>query len=278
LSGFLTPATYKTVLFPFGTLSSSLIQSNIVEWSSPDFHTLPAQILLAVILLLILGGILLRQTQSQTPDLTEILWGLATLVLALTSLRHIALFVTAGAPLIGRNITAIVIWVKTSLSTSKSKNNKSLSTSLPRKFTFINAFILIVLALLGLLYASNNLSSKNIDVAITNSAPVKGTDYILQNHLPAPVFNFYDYGGYLIWRTYPQYRVFIDGRVEVYGDQVFLEYLQVNDISQNWEVPLNKYHVQTILMPSSHPLRQLLENKGWKMVYQDSQVYIYTRQ
>ena len=36
--------------------------------------------------------------------------------------------------------------------------------------------------------------------------------FLLANHIGGPMFNTYEYGGYLMWRLWPQERVFIDGR------------------------------------------------------------------
>ncbi len=46
---------------------------------------------------------------------------------------------------------------------------------------------------------------------------------------PQPIYNEYIWGGYLIWRLYPDYRVYIDGRADVYGDSLVNELLQVKD-------------------------------------------------
>ena len=42
--------------------------------------------------------------------------------------------------------------------------------------------------------------------------PARAADYLIKQHLPGPIFNTYEQGGYLIWRLGLQSRVFIDGR------------------------------------------------------------------
>src|SRR5207253_1311548 len=53
--------------------------------------------------------------------------------------------------------------------------------------------------------------------AEAKSYPVGATEYMVQHTLPAPIFNYYDWGGYFIAKLYPRYRVFIDGRTDLYG-------------------------------------------------------------
>jgi len=42
--------------------------------------------------------------------------------------------------------------------------------------------------------------------------PSGAAEFILAHHITGPMFNTYEQGGYLIWRLWPQERVFIDGR------------------------------------------------------------------
>jgi hypothetical protein len=44
----------------------------------------------------------------------------------------------------------------------------------------------------------------------------------------APIFNEYDFGGFLIYHT-PELRVFVDDRCEVYGDQWLHEYVRAEN-------------------------------------------------
>ncbi len=46
--------------------------------------------------------------------------------------------------------------------------------------------------------------------------PVKAVNFLRQYHLSGHMFNEYGYGGYLLYQLYPQYKVFIDGRTDVY--------------------------------------------------------------
>lgn len=61
---------------------------------------------------------------------------------------------------------------------------------------------------------------------ISESFPVKACDFITQNHLPQPLFSTYAWGGFLTWYV-PEYPVAIDGRVDLYGDDLLTSYFQV---------------------------------------------------
>jgi hypothetical protein len=267
LAGLLTPGTYQTLVFALGTLSSSRIQSLIVEWASPDFHSLPGRALMVIIVLMVAGAAGVGRVQRRV-DVTYLLLGLAGLVLALTSQRHVPIFAACAAPLVGQLLASILGGLG----------------ARPRAARFptpamanINLGIAAVLAILGAVYTWAAVAPQAVDRAVAASAPVGATDYILSHHSPGRLFNFYNFGGYLTWKAYPTYRVFIDGRIEVYGDAVFDQYLKVEFLNPDGEATLDHFGVNTIMISTGDPLRLLLESRGWRQVYSDPVARVYER-
>ncbi|HEV3098002.1 MAG TPA: hypothetical protein VG104_12700, partial [Candidatus Dormibacteraeota bacterium] len=89
----------------------------------------------------------------------------------------------------------------------------------------------------------------------------------------------YDYGGYLVWRLYPAGgRVFIDGRVEVYGSRIFSEYLQVSYLAEGWPAVIARANPDAIVVPSAHPIVGLLQHDpGWQILTRDQVATVFTR-
>src|SRR2546425_12694725 len=107
---FINPFGIQTVLFSLGTLTSPLIQNNIQEWASPDFHSM-AGLLVEGIIFLLLAGLATGRVRART---SEWLLAFALLYLALSSQRHVPLFVLAAAPLTARCAQAL-LYVASSL-------------------------------------------------------------------------------------------------------------------------------------------------------------------
>ena len=108
--------------------------------------------------------------------------------------------------------------------------------------------------------------------------PVAAVNYLSDNRLPGPIYNRYGWGGYLIRRLYPEYRVYIDGRADVYGDAFMVETMKTFDGHKQWRDPLDRLAVRTVLIPPNAPLSSLLsEDNQWKKVYEDKQAVIFTR-
>ncbi len=99
----------------------------------------------------------------------------------------------------------------------------------------------------------------------------------LQQHSPAGhIFNHYDWGGYLIWKLYPSIPVFIDGRADVYGESLFHDFADAYQLKSNWPQILQRWHIQTVLVPTDSALATGLRAAlSWRVAYRDSQAIIF---
>jgi tetratricopeptide (TPR) repeat protein len=117
--------------------------------------------------------------------------------------------------------------------------------------------------------------------------PVGAVRFIKEFRLPQNLFNMYHWGGYLEWTLFPEYRVFIDGRGEVFGEKVFAEYGNALMGQPGWEATLDAYRVETALLSYAqiHPfartetrLQELLfESPQWALVYWDDLALVFVR-
>ncbi len=94
--------------------------------------------------------------------------------------------------------------------------------------------------------------------------------HLLAQEVEGNLFNYYTWGGYLIWRGYPSLKVFIDGRDELYTNGVFEDYIHVMDARPGWEEILDIYEIKWVLLPNEPGIvTSLLEDRRWGVVYED---------
>lgn len=278
LLAVVNPYGVDTVLFPLGTLTSSLIQNNIQEWASPDFHSMAGRLFEALIFVILLG--LMTGRVKGRP--TEWLWALAFLYLAFASQRHVPLFVLAAAPLIARCAQAVLetlgrvpglpgpagLIPRAALVLPPDSTPRPL----PRPLLVFNMLLLLGIASGMVAYrALPGLRSADEARAVAAAFPVGTTEALAALGRPLKVFNEYGYGGYLLFRLASGgSRVFIDGRVEVYGPRVFEDYLAVSYVSAGWQSVIARYHPDAIVLPSAHPLvRVLQDDHAWRTLARD---------
>ena len=76
----------------------------------------------------------------------------------------------------------------------------------------------LVLAVAGLIAWTKGLSEARLENAVSEIYPVDAVAAIKARDLNGPMFNDYDWGGYLMWAL-PNMKVTIDGRANLQGDQ-----------------------------------------------------------
>ena len=72
------------------------------------------------------------------------------------------------------------------------------------------------------------------------------------------------------------FKVFVDGRSDFYGGKFGQDYIDVMNVKYNWQQTLDRYGVDTILMPSDAPLAGALkESRRWRVAYDDGMAIVF---
>lgn len=108
--------------------------------------------------------------------------------------------------------------------------------------------------------------------------PVGASNYIREHHLAQPIFNAFEWGGFLTWYL-PEYPVAIDSRTELYGDDYVIEYSKV----MNADAPYKEFpalaNARTVLLPKSAIMTEALSSvPAFKVAYSDEVAVVLTKQ
>jgi len=113
--------------------------------------------------------------------------------------------------------------------------------------------------------------------AIAEAIPVDAIEFLNKARPAGPIFNSYNWGGYLIWEL-AQYPVFVDGRTDLYDDIFLREYLSTVFGQDGWEQTLDRYGINLVLIESQSLMGRLLtERTAWELIYQDEMATIFVR-
>ncbi len=116
------------------------------------------------------------------------------------------------------------------------------------------AGLAIALAVALFLFARNtDFNTRDLDRAISSTFPVNAINFLRQHPQPGPLYNTFDWGGFLAWYM-PDYPVAIDGRTDLYGDEIDTRFFktQNGDASYVDDPFLNESRL--ILLPEKVPL------------------------
>jgi hypothetical protein len=90
------------------------------------------------------------------------------------------------------------------------------------------------------------------------------------------VFTNDEWGDYLIYRLYPKARAFVDGRSDFYGGDFGKKYLDVMNVKHTWQEHLDRYAIDTVLLPVDAALAAALkESSRWRPVFDDGIAIVF---
>ena len=147
----------------------------------------------------------------------------------------------------------------------------------PRSKKIFNAAIIILLITVALLKLYAVTEPVFVDKYLKEFYPVEAVQWIKENNPDGELFNEYNWGGYLIWelRDYP---VFVDGRTDLYDDEILEDYLDIQAGEGGLEEILEAYGVKVVLVEvDSGIAHRLSSNERWRLAYGDEQAVVFMR-
>ena len=203
-------------------------------------------------------------------------------------MRHIPLYVLVVVPILVRHCTIVLeggetdqraqSWIqKVAAGINRYSQNlmqieRRFDTALYAK---VAVLVMIGLCLNGGRLGSHQLLDSRFD---ENRFPIKASEFVERENLKGNLFTSDLWGGYLIYRNPGRYKVFFDGRSDMYGESFVKEYSDVAALNFNWKDVLAKYRIAWILVPADSSLSTVLgESAEWELAYSDSIARVFTR-
>jgi hypothetical protein len=115
------------------------------------------------------------------------------------------------------------------------------------------------------------------DVPANDITPAAAVEYAIDANVTGPVFNDFDFGGYLIFRGIP---TFIDGRTLPFGKEFSVDYLKAVALGGDSRLDqlVDAYKVTwTLLRPQSAEAVHFDHSPGWRRIYADDVAVVHVR-
>ena len=131
--------------------------------------------------------------------------------------------------------------------------------------------------MLGILLVTGAAAAGKIEFRFDRTKkPVDAVEFLKKERIAGNMFNSDEFGDYLIYAAYPRYRVFIDGRSDMYGTGIAKDYMKVIRLETGWENMFAKYDIGWVFFDADSLLsRMLYERKGWHLIYADKVANIF---
>ena len=256
--------------YPFETLRSQAMMRFIEEWRAPDFHEPHFQALA----LLLLGTFCALALSNKRARPGELFLLAVTAFATLRSARNVAFFSLAATPLFAEHLWSWLMtypWAERLLA-----RRSAVPAVVPPAKLALNVTLVVLAFIIVILGARRAMVLQPI--AEATEFPGGAVQFILAERPPQPIYNEYTWGGYFIWKLYPDYPVYIDGRADVYGDKLLEDSLKVHDANPGWRELLTSYGTRTVLVkPASGLATSLRDDNSWRKVFEDKQAVIFVR-
>ncbi len=281
VASLVNPFGVRAILFPLEVVRSVPFMTSTIEWFPPNFHHAAFRPL-ELMLLLLFPAFAWGRARLSAADVGLIL---VFAHLGLTSVRHVPLFAIVAAPPLADALQGTLVamrrvdWAR--LRAAARRRLPSLGPSLTAPGAPLLAGAVLLLAgAAGYWAAMARLPTNPLRLDLHEGRyPGRTMAFIREHRLPAPLFSVYAWGGYELWRLYPEYRMFIDGRTHVYGPDVLKDFLEVTHVGPRWPIVLDKWQVQTILALRPSPLTEmLLARGGWQLVFTEREAAVFVRE
>lgn len=271
LACFINPYFYKGALYPLRILmdvftEQRLFMQNVHELMMPVRASFGRFLFFWVFAILASLSFLVNLKNIKIKHTLIFALGFIASYMAV---RNIPIFIFLGMPLASMNLN---------------------EARLTRNISERRYYIVLILIACGLIYFF--LSNKYYE--FTNQSVLRKTesrfskvfmpsgacDFLEDNKIDGPMFNTLDFGPYIGYRFYPQQRIFIDTRTELYKDDFYRSYRRAQNYPKDWHNLHKKYGFEIVLLRhlfggTEKILRYLYQNKDWRLVYYDENSCVF---
>ncbi|MCX8025733.1 MAG: hypothetical protein N3A60_11070 [Thermanaerothrix sp.] len=246
-------------------VTNRYLTSHTQEYLPPNFQSPAAWPFLLMILL----SLWLSMSQKQILPIAHRFLGLGWTALALMSARNIPLYALVLTPILSA-------YVKSYLAGTPWESREQRLLDIQTRIRLPVWATLGSLLIIGFTLSTPWFRERNqFDPTVF---PVKATEWILTNAPQGNMMNYFPWGGYLLFRLWPEYRVFIDGQTDFYGEELTRIYEDILTLDKEWKVWFNKFQIRWVIFPrNSLLISTLKQDPDWDCPYEDSTTTVCLR-
>ena len=278
-ASFVNPYGWRLHAHIVGYFSDSYAYNNIAEFLSLNFHHPAGRYVEVLIVLGVVGGAWSLYRRRFVCALLVASW----MHLALLAGRNIPIFALVAAPVaawaLGEwlerlNTAQVAGWVGRA---TRSFREFAEGISAMDRLGRVPATSVAVVALLVVLLAKGPGQVSRLKAEYDPKRyPAQALAVLRPAECAGPIFTHDEWGDYLIYRLYPEVKVFVDGRSDFYGAEFNQKYVDVMNVKYDWEKTLERYGVRTVLLPVEASLASTLkESARWRVVHDDGMAIVF---
>ena len=193
-----------------------------------------------------------------------------------SSFEIVMLLVAGASAFRGLRDAWLLVLAAMVVSTSQ-KRDESKNATLALSHYGLTAIIVFVTFGVVWTISYRDLSHERIQENTAKIYPIKAASFVEQQAYVGPLYNHFDWGGYLIWRL-PHLKVSMDGRANVYGDERIKQALATWSGRPRWSDDQDLNHAQVVIAQKEFALTAILRlDSRFRVAYQDDTAVVFIR-
>jgi hypothetical protein len=283
LASLVNPYGYKLHVHVARYLGDRFLMNSISEFRSPNFHG-AAQGCFALLILITIVAVAIARRRAHPVHILVLLFAIYSGLFATRNLPVSSLLmVLLVAPMLSETIAGAgegnaargVKWICARIDGFGSRI-RNLDAQLNWHVWLVAAFVL------GLWACSHRgrVGSEQVMNAYFDPKkfPVEAVDDMAHRGVTEPIYSLDSWGGYLIYRRYPEQKVFIDDRHDFYGDAFIKDYIKITQAQPGWDKVLDHLHANLVLIPVDSSLANVMRlSAEWKSAREDQTAVLFQR-
>lgn len=193
-----------------------------------------------------------------------------------SSFEIVMLLVAGASAFRGLRDAWLLVLVAMVVSTSQKSDESKNAT---HGFSPYGLTAIIVFVTVGVVWTISyrDLSHERIQENTAKIYPIKAASFVEHQAYVGPLYNHFDWGGYLIWRL-PHLKVSMDGRANVYGDERIKQALATWSGRPHWSDDQDLNHAQVVIAQKEIALTAILKlDPRFRVAYQDETAVVFIR-
>jgi tetratricopeptide (TPR) repeat protein len=263
------PNGYQIYTYTIAIAGNPVFKSTISEWVSPIYLGRNEWLALGILGLASVGSLIAAIFHfKRRPDISLIIVGVA--ISAWMAMRNI------------QNLVIVLAFAILSIPLSPKTGLREKSTWIKPLLALLSLAWIITLFILIFNYQlrENRRDYRFFDTGIQPGlVPIDAAAFLNKVNYSGNILNILSDGGYLIWSGFPRWKVFVDGRLDVYGEQQIENYRNVVGGAPGALNYLNEQNINAAVLPMPPGMgdirAQLAKDSLWSLVYFDDYYLIY---
>ena len=134
-----------------------------------------------------------------------------------------------------------------------------------------------VAILLAITANGTDFNQRGLDRAVSSQYPVNAINFLRRNPIQGPLYNALNWGGFLMWYM-PEYPVAIDGRNDLYGDDLDRIFFNSQNAEKSYTTDPYLNESGVVLLGSEMPLAKILTvDPRFELVFHDEIATVFAR-